>query len=184
MSDDDPTPPLGKLPILRRAQSQTDRDLAGIAARREREALARATPEFVPADEDLTGNYKGEALRQLRSQRDPEERIGHLEERVDGVIATIAEWRAEVSKANGDVTGALGVLTGEVRGLRTVVETSAKREHITFKAQVDVETETAKENVKDGLDAKKARRAWITQGLKLIASALAIAGAAFAAGRC
>jgi hypothetical protein len=173
-TDDDTTPKLAATPA-RRVQSQTERDASGLAARREREGRVMAL-----ADEEVTGNHQGDELRALRSRRPTPQRIAHIEERVDGVITTISEWRGEVSKQMGELTGEVKGLAGEVKGLATVVQNSGQRDHVTFKATVDVDTAQKIDQV----DAGKTKRAWITQVLTLVGSALALATAAFAAGRC
>lgn len=181
MTDDDETPKLK--PTLPRMQSQTERDLGGIAARKERDRERDRDSRDQSggfASEPVTGNYEGEALRLARSRRPTPERIEHLEDRVDDVVTTIGEWRAEVGQQLGGVSGAIGALAGEVRGLRTVVETASHHDRITFKSQVEVET--AQEL--DVIDKRKTRRRWVTAAIKIIPGAIALATAAFAAGRC
>ena len=66
-------------------QTATERDLAGIAARRERES---AVPEQVFDSE--TGRCEGEELRRIREARSPERRFERIEERLDSLEPSVA----------------------------------------------------------------------------------------------
>ncbi len=91
-----------------RHQSQTERDLEGIAARRER-ARSPALPMGVPAFvcEELTGNYEGEELARARALRNPSDRFERLEKKQD-------EDRNEFKSLSGIV----GDLREDVAGMR------------------------------------------------------------------
>lgn len=172
--DDDVTPKLGR--PGKRFQSQTDRDLDGLAAKRDRNERSAPVPQGF---EDDSGNYTGDDLAAIRARRPTPQRIGHLEERVDGVVNAFGEFRAEHARDLGEVTSAVGTLTGEVRGLKTVIEASTRREHYTFKSQVEVDTAQKLEVV----TAKGDRRKLILQVVKIVGGAIALA-ATFSAGRC
>lgn len=77
-------------------QTQTERDVEGIAAKRAREAAA---PEYVC--EDITSKYEGEELRQARrSKRSTDERLEHLEDKNDKLLAMLIS-RSDASVAFG-----------------------------------------------------------------------------------
>lgn len=153
-------------------------------------------PEPIQYDE-ATGNYEGDQLREIRERRPTPLRIGHLEERVDEVVTTLSEWRAEVSKEIGAVKtevatelgkvhGALGSFTGEMKGFKTVLETALQRDHVTFTAKVEVdkaeklgEVEVNTEKKLDKVEAKKDRRKFWLQ----IGGAILGGGAVFTAAK-
>ncbi len=166
----------------RRLQSQTERDVSGMAAKRERDSREVRAVEHI--EEEVTGNHEGDELREIRSRRAPSQRMEHLEDRVDAIVTTIGDWRGEVADQMGSLSGEVKGLAGEVKGLATVVTNSVQRDHVTFKASVDVGTAQQI----DLVDGRKARREWVTQLLKIAASAvagaIALGTALLAAGRC
>ena len=87
-----PDEPKRMLPRMPRLQTATDRDLSGIAARKERESVP------VECEEDVTGRYEGDELRSMRSRRSSEERISRLEGKHDGLAATVGETRIDVAQ--------------------------------------------------------------------------------------
>lgn len=100
-----------KLPVaiarIPRAQTATQRDLDGLAAKRKREAeratAAAAVPEFVPGDGDITQQYGGDELELARRRaelRSTDERIAHLEMKNDVLQAQLLK-RADESVAFG-----------------------------------------------------------------------------------
>jgi len=207
--DDDMTPKLGRLAAPpRRIQSQTERDMQGVAAKLERERASSQTFE-----EDYTDRYEGEELRAAREQREPLPRIRHLEDRVDALQSAQSSVRVEVAnqigslrvqvatelggirsdmaRDRGEVIGAIGALAGEVSGLAKAVETVTKREDVAFElragvhaAQAKAETEVTAKQALDEIDKKRSRRRWFTQLLKWGPPAIAALGAAYAAGKC
>ena len=90
---------------LKRQQSQTERDIEGWEARKQRER-ARSNPLGIPAVtcDDVTGNYEGEELARARARRPTPERLERLEkgrdedrgdhkklvEKVDGLSTAVA----------------------------------------------------------------------------------------------
>lgn len=69
----------------RRAQSQSDRDITGLAARRERDAAP------LPFEcEEATGRYEGAELARIRASREPGERFAKIETRVDKLERDVA----------------------------------------------------------------------------------------------
>lgn len=137
---------------LRRMQSQDERDMAGFAARRERESIAK---EF--ASDEITGHYEGEELASRRAARPPDARFERLEKKHDDLKADvdgrhkelkgdIKEIRGEVSHLSAQVHGAVGTLNGQERVLtemlglvRKTAEREIDRQHVTFTAKVDVD---------------------------------------------
>jgi uncharacterized coiled-coil protein SlyX len=86
-------------PKLPRMQSQTERDMSGLAAKREREA---APFEVEP---EITGNYTGPELAEMRATRRPETRMALLEEKQDRdreahheLVSVVSDLRVDVAK--------------------------------------------------------------------------------------
>lgn len=200
-------------------QSQDERDMEGLAARRERErdGVVREL-----GGEEITGRYEGEELETRRATRPPDERFNRLEnkhdelkrdvdKKHDDLKADVRRTHDELKKDNRDIradmkglNNQMGNVRTEVRGAVTkidgqerqlagqeklqheilaIVKESAKRDHVSFTARVDVDKaqELAKVEVtkaeglakveltrEEGLDkvqAKKDRRAAIAGGL-------------------
>jgi len=183
----------GKPP--RRFQSQNERDVQGLAARKERDRTAEAGTPFA-AEEELTGNHEGEELQRLRALRPTDLRFAHIEKRVDKAVGEIGEIRgeigeirAEVAVGMGKIVGSVGELAGEVKGLAMVVANQGQREHATYKATLEIDTaekkaefevDTAEKKAevevgvakkKDEIDAKKESRSRTT---KIIAGVIAL----------
>ncbi len=93
----------------KRQQTQTERDLDGLAARRER---TRSPARGVPVDfDEITGNYEGEDLARMRALRPTPARLYLLEkkqdedrdehkalvEKVDGLAVTVASIDGKLS---------------------------------------------------------------------------------------
>lgn len=154
---DDRTPPPS--PKARRAQTQTERDVEGFHARRERDARA-AVPEELP--DEVTGQYQGEELDRVRARRPTPVRLQLLEKKHDDLDAKVDKIAVDVSK----IDGALSV----VPKLLDVLE---KFGHVGLVATVDVN----KAKALDPIEAAKARRALVTQ---LVGGVIAIALAALA----
>jgi hypothetical protein len=131
----------------RRPQSQTERDVASFAARKERDAA----PAFV--DEDLTGRYEGEELYEARKARaadDPAARIVLLETEQKTLSTDVGEMKVSIAEIRGDQKAHGASLLG----IQKTLDQFTQREHVTFTAKVDVDT--AKQL--DAIDAGKARR--------------------------
>lgn len=79
--------------VRRRAQTSTERDLAGIAAKKEREAAA---PEV--AFDDITGQYAHDpvTLSQMRARRSTAERLAHMERKYDALVKQLVESKTRV----------------------------------------------------------------------------------------
>lgn len=127
-------------------------------------------------DENITDRYEGEELRERRSLREPEKRIERLEDKHDKLVTVVTEMRVEVA----EMSGKLEVLPDLVQAVQQSTIRAREREHVTFTAQVDLD----KAKGLDVISAGAAKREWITQLLKIIGGAIAIAVTAFAAGRC
>lgn len=121
-----------------RHQTATERDLEGMAARRdrerEREAAAREGVPHIVTD-DVTGQYTGDELKEHRAKRPTDQRVAHLEIKHDTLAATVV--RIEV--AQGLMTGKVDTILDfaakadaerEARAQRDAVEREAKRLHI------------------------------------------------------
>lgn len=110
-----------------RMQSQTERDLAGIQARKERESQSAAPT--VEISGEITGNYTGPELLAMRSKRGTDERIGRLEEKHDTLVETVTEVRLDVRE-----------MRAEVRTLVKHVEASLSEQHKTERVRIDSRT--------------------------------------------
>lgn len=133
-----PTPPAGYPTIARRAQSQADRDLEGLEAKRQRE-LEHAIPEFEA--EDATGKYAGEELQQRRRARSHSDRIDRLEQKHDTLAGAIAEVKGEVAGVKGEVVGLRGEVIGQMNGQDRVLKNiESAMTRIAEREQVDVTT--------------------------------------------
>lgn len=113
----------------KRLQSQTERDLAGIAARRERHAApAQGVPEFEV--EEFTGRYEGEELAAMRKKRPTDERIGRLEEKHDSLTTTVNNLRVDVASIDGKLD-VLPELVSLLKGKTTAEAAARADEHAT-----------------------------------------------------
>lgn len=141
----------------------------------------RGAPVLAPyVDEDVTGKFDTgtltrEQLKVLRGEREPIHRIERLEDKHDELVGVVGELRQTV----GEVSGKLDVLPDLIQAVRDSTERSAQREHVTFTAQVGVDT--AKQI--DKVHAVASHRDWVTRGLVIVAGLVTLAGT-FAAGRC
>lgn len=81
----------------KRHQSQTDRDLAGIAAKKEREAVVE---DFV-IEESSQAYDDPDARKAFRAKRQTNERISRLEEKHDELSAVVGDMRATLGRVDG-----------------------------------------------------------------------------------
>ena len=101
-------------------QTATERDLAGAAERKRRDA---ATPEYVC--DDVTGQYQGEELREHRERRPVPDRITRLEEKHDSLVRVVGATREDVAS-----------MTGKLDAFLLVVETERKETHKTERVRI------------------------------------------------
>jgi hypothetical protein len=87
----------------KRFQSATDRDLDGLAARKERQAAP-----LVEVSGEITGKYDGDELLSMRAKRPTDERIGRLEVSRDKdreahgeLVTVVTDLRVEVATMSG-----------------------------------------------------------------------------------
>ena len=85
----------------KRLQTATDRELASMAARRE-----RAEPVSNVVDEEITGRHAGAELHSRRARRPTDQRLERLEDKHDDLVVIVT--RIEVS--HGEMTGKLDTL--------------------------------------------------------------------------
>jgi len=180
-------------------QSQDERDIAGLAAKRGREA-AVAMPEFV--NEEITGRYEGEELERRRAARAPDEALRHLESKHDDLKRDVEKKHDHLTKEVGDtrqdvktlstqmgnvredVAGAVGKLDGQAMVLTEVLsivkktaESKVEVDRAKELATIEVSREDALAKVKvnketslDTIDARKKRRTLLLKVVGLIAS--------------
>lgn len=101
-------------------QSQTERDLAGLQARKERDAAPT-----VEISGEITGRYDGDELLQMRSKRPTDERIAKLEAKHDTLVETVTEVRLDVRE-----------MRAEVRTLVKHVELALSEQHKTERVRI------------------------------------------------
>lgn len=87
-------------------QSQTERDMAGLQARREREA---APQEF--ADEEDSKAYSPPERRNLRSKRPTDKRVERLEEKHDRLDEKVDGIDSRTARMEGKLDTALSLVT-------------------------------------------------------------------------
>jgi uncharacterized coiled-coil protein SlyX len=122
--------------MKRRSQTSTERDIAGIQARKSRD---EAAPDFVC--EDVTGKYEGAELERIRSRRPTPERLRILERKQDEDRKAHQELVAMVNETRVDVAG----MRGELKVLpelvdliksRTTESNKTERVRLTSRARV------------------------------------------------
>ena len=155
------TPSTGlKRPLV---QSQDERDVAGYAARRERDR--GGTVRDAASEEEVTGRYEGEELDERRAKRPPDQRFSRLESKHDDLKRDVDRKHDELSgeikdvrdELKADVKDVRDDLKRDVRDARTdvremrkevggkitevlgLVKKSAERETTAFTAKVDID---------------------------------------------
>jgi hypothetical protein len=154
----------------KRFQSATERDLGGLDARADRDALDTAvserahaewearseqvTPIELPTD-DITAQYEAmpedqrhpEALHAARARRPTPQRFRKLEDKTDEIGKQLVQTRLDMAKEVGAIKGEVAGIKGELAVLpelvslvKTSLENTQHRETVTFTAQVDVDT--------------------------------------------
>ena len=95
--------------VKRRAQTATERDLEGLAAKREREAVCE------PVADDITERlaHDPEALQTARSKRKTAERLARLEDKYDQLVHAVLTSRTKIIVA---VCTAAGAIAGYLLG--------------------------------------------------------------------
>jgi uncharacterized coiled-coil protein SlyX len=179
----------------KRFQSQTERDIEGSAAARERataeaerERLDRSehtTPVEIPVPvyEDVTGQYEGEDLERMRERRHPTDRVRHLEKRADkqdDKIDKIRDGLSDVKETLGKVSGKIDVLPDLIKQIGETAGRAAQQQQVTFTAQVDTqkaqvigETRLAVAEKLDVIDQRKQKRTRRTRLVGAVAGLLA-----------
>lgn len=153
-------------------QSQNERDLEGLAARRDRDRdRDRSVDDFVP--EEITGRYEGEELELARAKRPPDERFSHLEKKHDEfkrvvekkhdefhaqlnetrtdvkkLSSQVGDTRTEIAETFGDlrsdVSGAVGKLEGQEKVLHEVLGIVKKSAEVrVIRQHAEIEVERA-----------------------------------------
>lgn len=77
----------------------------------------------------MTGVYEGEELRAERRKRGTEQRIEHLEGRVDGLdvkLDKLADQQFQASKETGELKGMVGDVVGQLKHLPRAIESLEK----------------------------------------------------------
>lgn len=113
----------------KRLQSQTERDMAGLAARRDRHRSAPGGIPEVHVDE-VTGNYEGEELARMRSRRPTPERLRILEAKHDSLSGSVNAIRVDVAEMRGEMK-ALPKMLELLEGKQAAAVTANTNEHET-----------------------------------------------------
>jgi hypothetical protein len=147
-------------------------------------AAQLATPEPIYEVDDLTGQHQAglitkEQLRERRGTRTPGERMDKLEDRVDELHGDVRE-----------IKGSLSVLPQLASNVAALSSHMLERDHVTFTAQVDVDTakKTAdiekaaaiavaekKDEIKDRASRRESRRKLVNKWLGLAGGVVVVA---------
>ncbi len=145
------------------------------------------TAVSVDFEEDLTGKYDGDELRELRAKRPTDKRLEKLESFKDEVI----ERMGKVEVAVADMGGQMKILPSLVETMQNATIAMQQREHVTFSAQVDVgkaqalgEVETKTIRAQGDVAAQKLKWAAVMKLLAIVGAVGTALAGAFAAGRC
>lgn len=148
-----PTPPSGVRPHGRH-QTQTERDVSGLAAKAIRERESHPIPPII--EDEVTGKYEGDELDARRAKRPTDERLKRLEDKHDALDAKVDVIAGDVQKINGELT--------HVPRLINLLERSLEQANATVTVTVN-----------DQVAANKQRRDfWAQVGLKVLAGLGAI----------
>jgi hypothetical protein len=104
----------------KRFQSQSERDFAGLAAKREREAV----PAFV--EEECTGKYDGDELKEARALRPTDKRLEKLEDKHDKLDEKVDAIHGDVREMRGELKSAISLLSEGHKTQRVRISTNAK----------------------------------------------------------
>jgi uncharacterized coiled-coil protein SlyX len=116
MTDDRPRTPRSGIPHKDYAQRKT--------------SPGYAIPDFV--EPEATGNYEGEELARIRARRKTDQRVAHLEKRLDEAVADSKALSETVTDLRIDVRE----MRAEVRTLIKHVETSITEAHNTERVRI------------------------------------------------
>lgn len=179
------TPPFGRP----RIQSDTERTIDSLAAKRQREAEREPQPFTC---EDITAQYERgeitlEQLHEGRKDLDVGVRVGKLETKMDTLVADFGTVKAAVAvqaQASTDQGAAIKsvdskldkLLEHQLKRHELVLKTEARVQEADAIADIAIDQERKTGAVKKSL----ARHEWVTKAIAII-GALATA---FAAGRC
>jgi hypothetical protein len=156
-------------PKFRRLQSQTERDMDGMAEKRRREAV----PVELAADEDSMAHDVNER-KTIRGKRDTGDRFEKLETFKDEAIEDLTAIKVSIARVEGEQKAQ----TVSLRAIEKHLENAQHRERVEHAATVDVETAEKK----DAIDARKGKRdlylkiAGAVLGGGLLGKLLAMAG--------
>jgi hypothetical protein len=100
-------------PPPKRIQSATERDMAGLTARKEREA---APCEVNP---ETSSNYEGPELKDWRSKRPTDKRVERLEEKYDELADKVSAIHGDVREMRGELKTALSLFAPERKEVHT-----------------------------------------------------------------
>jgi len=107
----------------KRLQSQTERDMEGLAARKEREMSPHglaAVPKEFDIEEDSTAHELEERER-IREERDDKDRIRKVEKKIDHDRDHFNAFKLEVVERLTGVEGGLERVEGQIGGVSTAI---------------------------------------------------------------
>ncbi len=97
-----------------RIQSSTDRDIHGIAAKKEREA---APEEFANEEDSMAHDVP--VRKEIRAKRDTKERLGKVEEKQDKLEDKVSAIHGDVREMRGELKTALSLIAPERKEVHT-----------------------------------------------------------------
>lgn len=102
------------------------------------------TPQAIPVEvpDEVTGNYQGDELRDIRARRPTPERVQRLEEKHDALLAKLDEHGERIGRVEVAVAGVGGkmeILPKLVESLQDATKAMQQREHVTLTAKVEVD---------------------------------------------
>jgi hypothetical protein len=151
---------------VRRVQTSTQRDTAGLAARSERELRERSPIPF-ELPEEITGNYEGEELERIRALRPPEDRFHVLEtkhdkldqkvEKLDTKVEALDTKVDRVEVAVAGINGKMDLLPKMFESLQGELASRREDGHVILKQTLDVNTHEAKARIDTQKVAKESK---------------------------
>lgn len=136
--------------MSKRPGTMSDDERATIGAVHRRVTPARG----IPFDEPVTGNYTGDDLAAMREQRPYNQRIAHLEVRLDDFQGKVDSRLNSLEVGVAKVSGQLDVLPELISVVRASAERADARADRAHASVVVVE----QANALDKVDARKDRR--------------------------
>lgn len=131
--------------------SDDERATIGAVHRRVTPARGNVVSDF---EQPITGVLEGDALAAARGDRPIQQRIAHVEIRLDDLKGAVDARLNSLEVGVANMSGKLDVLPELISVVRQSADRAAQREHVTFTAKVDVD----KAQQLDAIDSRKDKR--------------------------